>query len=128
MPSKMWRNYSKLKGISLVASHLICNTEKIRAYCKTCFCSSVSEKDLYIVTLPVSTDIQTSINEFLKPKILSSQTKWFCPSCNLLSERIRETCIIKSAHILIIQLCRFSNQGGQFNPSPCNSLTMFRRL
>ena len=73
----------------------------------------MSEKNLYIVTQPVSTDIQTSINEFLKPEILSSHNKWFCPSCNLLSERTQETCIINSAPILIIQLFRFSNQGGQ---------------
>ena len=57
--------------------------------------------------------MQTSMNQFLKPEILSSQNKWFCPSCNLLSESTRETCIINSAPILIIQLCRFSNQGGQ---------------
>ena len=57
--------------------------------------------------------MQTSMNQFLKPEILSSQNKWFFPSCNLLSESTRETCIINSAAILIIQLCRFSNQGGQ---------------
>ena len=53
------------------------------------------------------------MNQFLKPEILSSQNKWFCPSCNLLSESTREICIINAAPILIIQLCRFSNQGGQ---------------
>ena len=47
------------------------------------------------------------------PEILTSQNKWFCPSCNLLCESTRETCIINSAPILIIQLCRFSNQGVQ---------------
>ena len=103
----------EVEGISLPASHLICNTQKITVSCNTCFCSSVSEENLDIVTLPVSTDIQTSMNQFLKPEILSSQNKWFCPSCNLLSESIRETCIINSAPILIIQLCRFSDQGGQ---------------
>ena len=103
----------EVKGISLAASHLICNTQKITVSCNTCFCSSASEETLDIVTLPVSTDIQTSMNQFLKPEILSSQNKWFCPSCNLLSESTRETCIINSAPILIIQLCRFSNHGGQ---------------
>ena len=106
----------EVKGISLAASHLICNTQKITVSCNICFCSSVSEENLDIVdivTLPVSTDIQTSMNQFLKPEILSSQNKWLCPSCNLLSESTRETCIINSAPILIIQLCRFSNQGGQ---------------
>ena len=103
----------ELKGISIAASHLICNTQKITVSCNTCFCSSVSEENLDIVTLPVSADIQTSTNQFLKPEILTSQNKWFCPSCNLLCESTRETCIINSTPILIIQLCRFSNQGDQ---------------
>ena len=53
------------------------------------------------------------MNQFLKSEILTSQNKWFCPSCNLLCESTRETCIANSAPILIIQLCRFSNKGGQ---------------
>ena len=65
----------EVKGISLAASHLICNTQKTTVSCNTCFCSSVSEENLDIVTLPVSTDIQTSMNQFLKPEILSSQKK-----------------------------------------------------
>ena len=74
----------EVKDISLAASHLICKTQKITVSCNTCFCSSVSEENLDMVNLPVSTDIQTSMNQFLKPEILSSQNKWFCPSCNLL--------------------------------------------
>ena len=70
----------------------------------------MSEENLDVVTLPA--DIQTSMNQFLKPEILTSQNKWFCPSCNLLCESTRETCIINSPPILIIQLCQFSNQGG----------------
>ena len=103
----------ELKGVSLAASQLISNTQKITVSCNTCFCSSESEENLDILTLPVSADIQTSINQFLKPEILSSQNKWFCPSCSVLSESTRETCFINSAPILIIQLCWFSNQGGQ---------------
>ena len=45
--------------------------------------------------------------------MLSSQNKCICPSCSGLSERARETFIKNSALILIIQLCRFSNQGRQ---------------
>ena len=81
--------------------------------CNTCFCSSESEENLDILTLPVSADIQASINQFLKPEILSSHNKWFCPSCRTLSESTRETWIINSAPILIIQFCQFSNQGSQ---------------
>ena len=70
-----------LKDISLAARHLIPNTQKNTASCNTCFCSPVSEENLDILTLPVSADIQISINQFLNPEILSSQNKWFCPSC-----------------------------------------------
>ena len=73
----------------------------------------MSEENLDIATLPVSADFQTSMNQFLKWGILSLQNRWFCPSCNLLSGSTRETCIINSVPILIIQLCQFSNQGDQ---------------
>ena len=63
-----------------------------------------------MITLPVSADTQASIAQFLTPEILSSQNRWFCPSCSVLSESTRETCIINSVPILIIQFC---NQGGQ---------------
>ena len=46
-------------------------------------------------------------------EILSSWNKWFCHLCRALSESTRETCILNSVPILIIQLCRFSNQGDQ---------------
>ena len=103
----------ELKGVSLAASQLISNTQKITVSCNTCFCFSESEQNLDILTLPVSADIQASISQFLKPEILSSHNKWFCPSCKAYSESTRETCFINSAPILIIQLCQFSNQGGQ---------------
>ena len=48
----------ELKGISIAASPLICKTQKITVSYNTCFCSSVSEENLDIVTLPVSVDIK----------------------------------------------------------------------
>ena len=103
----------ELKGVSLAASSLISNTLRTTVSCNTCLCSSVSEENLDILSLQVSTDIQTSLKQFLSPEILSSGNKWFCPSCKTLSESTRETCVMNSAPILAIQLCRFSNQGGQ---------------
>ena len=101
-----WQKYCKLFQMSQKEYHqqqAICNTQKITVSSNTCFCSSASEENLNIVTLAVSADIQTSINQFLKPEILSLQNKWFCPSCNVLSESTRETCIINPALILIIR-------------------------
>ena len=103
----------ELNGVSLAASQLISDTHKITVSCNTCFCFPVAEQNLDILTPPVSADIQASISQFLKPEILSSHNKWFCPSCRALSESTRETWIINSAPILIIQFCGFSNQGSQ---------------
>ena len=103
----------ELKGVSLAASSLISNTPRTTVSCNNCLYSSVSEENLDILPLQVLTDIQTSINQFLSPEILSSQNKWFSPSCKIFSESTRETCVMNSAPILAIQFCRFSNQGGQ---------------
>ena len=103
----------ELKGVSLAASSLISNTLRTTVSCNTCLCSSVSEENLDILFLQVSTGIQTSLKQFLNPEILTSGNKWFCPSCNTLCETTRETCVMNSAPILAIQLCRFSNQGGE---------------
>ena len=103
----------KLIVVSLAVSSFISNTQRTTVSCNNCLCSPFSEENLDILPLQVSTDIQTSINQFLSPKILSSQNKWFCPSCKTLSESTRETCVMNSAPILVIQLCHFSNQGGQ---------------
>ena len=69
----------ELKGVSLAASQLISNTQKITVSCNTCFCSSESKENLDIVTLPVSAEFQASINQLLKPEMLSSHSKWFLP-------------------------------------------------
>ena len=103
----------ELTGVSLEVSSLISNVQRTTVSCNNYLGSSVSEENLDILPLQVSTDIQTSINQFLSPEILSSQNKWFCPSCKTLSESIRETCVMTSAPILAIQLYRSSNQGGQ---------------
>ena len=100
-----------LDELSLAASQLISNTQKITVCCNTCFCFAEPEQNLDILTLSVSADIQASISQFLRPELLSSHNKWFCPSCKALSESTRESCIINSAPISIIQLCQFSNQG-----------------
>ena len=65
-----------------------------------------------MLSLQVSTDIQTSLKQFLSSEILSSGKNGF-PLLARLSERARETCVMNSAPILAIQLCGFSNWGGK---------------
>ena len=94
--------------MSLAASDVISNTIRINVLCNQCFCFSAKEEKLDILTIPLSPNIGSSFSKFLKPEILDSDNKWFCPSCNCLTESTRETSIISSGSILVIQLSRFS--------------------
>ena len=98
----------ELKGTSVAASDLISNTIRINVSCNQCFCFSAKEEKLDILTIPLSPNIGSSFSKFLKPEILDSDNKWFCPSCNCLTESTRETSIISSGSVLVIQLSRFS--------------------
>ena len=51
----------ELKGVSLAASSFISNTLRTTVACNTCLCSSVSEENREILSLQVSTGIQTSL-------------------------------------------------------------------
>ena len=75
-----------LKGTSVAASDLISNTIRIKVSCNQCFCFSAKEERLDILTIPLSPNINSSFSKFLKPEILESDNKWFCPSCNCLTE------------------------------------------
>ena len=94
----------ELKGTSVVASDLISNFIRINISCNQCFCFSAKEEKRDILTIPLSPNINSSLSKFLKPEILESENKWFCPSCNCLTESTRETSIIGSSSILVIQL------------------------
>ena len=114
----------KLKGTSVAASDLISNTIRINVSCNQCFCFSAKEEKLDILTIPFSPNINSSLSKFLKPEILESENKWFCPSCNC-TESAKETSIIGLGSILVIQLSRFSTSHSRliqdyqvFNCSP----------
>ena len=98
----------ELKDTSVAASDLISNTIRINVLCNQCFRFSTKEEKLDILTIQLSPNSGSSFSKFLKPEILDSDNKWFCPSCNCLTESTRETSIISSGSILVIQLSRFS--------------------
>ena len=115
----------ELKGTSVAASDLISNTIRINDSCNQCFCFSAKEEKLDILTIPLFAHINSSFSRFLRPDILELDNKCFCPSCNCLAESTRETSIISSGSILVIQLRRFStshsrliNDQQVFNCSP----------
>ena len=98
----------ELKGTSVAATDLISNTIRINISCNQCFCFSSKEEKLEILTIPLSPNINSSLSKFLKPEILESKNKWLCPLCNCLTESTKETSIIGSSSILVIQLSQFS--------------------
>ena len=109
----------ELKSTSVVASDLISNTIRINVSCNQCFCFSAKEEKLYILIIPLSPNIGSSFSKFVKPEALDSNNKWFCPSCNCLTESTRETSIISSGSVLVIQLNRFSTSySGLSNKGP----------
>ena len=116
----------ELKGVSLATSDLTSNTPEITVSCNTCQYSLLSDEKINMLTLPVSADMQTSsLHQFLSPEILSSQNKFFCPSCSTLSESTRETCLSNFASILSIQLCQFYNEGSQLVKDERDSLQLY---
>ena len=98
----------ELKGTSVAASDLISNTIRISISCNQCFCFSAKKEKLDILKIPWSQNINSSLAKFLKPEILESKDKWFCPSRNCLTESTKETSIIGLSSILVIQLSRSS--------------------
>ena len=72
----------ELKGTSVAASYFISNTIRINIWCNQYLCFSAKEEKLDILTIPLSPNINSSFSKFLKPEILESDNKWFCPSCN----------------------------------------------
>ena len=75
----------ELKGTSVATSALVSNTIRINVLRNQCFCFSAKEEKIGILTIPLSPNIN-SFSKFLKPEILDSDNKWFCPSCNCLTE------------------------------------------
>ena len=95
----------EVKGTSVAAGDLISNTIRINVLCNQYFCFSAKEEKLNILIFVLSPNINSSFSKVLKPEILESHNKWFCPSCNCLTESTRKTSIISSG--LVIQLSQF---------------------
>ena len=95
----------EVKGTSVAAGDLISNTIRINVLYNQYFCFSAKEEKLNILTFALSPNINSSFSKVLKPEILESHNKWFCPSCNCLTESTRKTSIISSG--LVIQLSQF---------------------
>ena len=100
----------ELKRTPVAANELISNIIRINVFRNQCFCFSAKEEKLDILKIPLPPNTISSLtnSSFLKSEILESQNKWFCLSYNCLTESTRETTIISSDSILVIQSSRFS--------------------
>ena len=97
----------ELKGTSVAASDLF-QIPSNNISCNQCFCFSAKEEKLDTLTIPLSPNINSCLSKFLKPEILELENKWFCPSCNCLTDSTKETCIFGLGSILVIELSQFS--------------------
>ena len=96
----------ELQGASVEASDLISNQ---------CFCFSTKEEKLNILKVSLFPNINSSFSKFLTPEILDSDNKWFCPSCNCLTQSTRKTSIISYGSVIAIQPSQISTSHSIFH-------------
>ena len=81
------------KGTLVLANDLVSNALRTTITSNTCLCSVAKEGKYDTLPLPISNKIKTSFDNLLGSETLSSENKWFCPSCDTLTESTRETSI-----------------------------------
>ena len=97
----------ELKGISQLADNIISSTLQTSVTCNVCLCCNIQEEKFDIITLPLTSSVSESIKKFLEPEELTGANKWFCPSCNDLTNSTKEIKFIKVGTIVIFQLQRY---------------------
>ena len=105
----------ELQGASVEDSDLISNTIRINVSCNQCFCFSTKEEKLNILKVSLFPNINSSFSKFLTPEILDSDNKWFCPSCNCLTQSTRKTSIISYGSVIAIQPSQISTSHSIFH-------------
>ena len=116
------------KGTSPLAEDIFSTTVQSTVTCDTCFCSSIKEDKLDILSLPTKKHISTSFIDLLKSQSLSGDDMWFCPQCSLKQNSTTDSIITKSGSVLILQLKRYATfQGNVFKDTkhveclPCSN-------
>ena len=99
------------KGHSTIASYILAISVRTSTTCGTCGCCKTEEVKLDIIPLPLAKPISLSLDRFVSSENLT-RDKWFCPSCNGFMDSTRETKIVDSGSILIVQLLRYDNFKG----------------
>ena len=92
--------------------NILATSVKTPTECDTCGCCNIEEVKVDIVPLPLAKSISLSLDKFLSSENLTGDNKWFCPACNGFMDSTRETKIVDSGSVLIIQLMRYNNFKG----------------
>ena len=98
---------NELEGISQVANNIISSTLQTSVTCNVCLCCNIQEEKFDIITLPWTSSVPESIQKILEPEELTGAKRWFCPSCNDLTNSTKEIKFIEVGTIVIFQLQRY---------------------
>ena len=101
--------FDELKGHSTIASNILATSVRTSTTCDTCGCCNIDEVKLDIIPLPLAKSISLSLDRYLSSENLTGVNKWFCPACNGFMDSTRETRIVDSGSILVLQLLRYNN-------------------
>ena len=93
----------EFKGLSQAAD-IISSTLQTSVTSGICICCNIQEEKFDIITLPLTLFVLESIETFQEPEELPGGNKWFCPSCNDLTNNTKEIKFIKVGTIMIFQL------------------------
>ena len=99
----------ELKGHSTIASNILAMFVRTSTTCDTCGCCNIEEVKLDIIPLPLAKSISLSLDRFLSSENMTKDNKWFCPACSGFMDSTRETKIVDSGSVLILQLLRYDN-------------------
>ena len=104
--------FDELKGYSIVGSNILATSVRTTATCDTCDCCNIEQVKLDIISLPLAKSISLSLDRFLSSKNLTGDNKWFCPARNGFMDSTRETKIVDSGSVLVLQIMRYDSFKG----------------
>ena len=90
-----------------MADSIISSTLQISVTSNVCLCCNNQEEKFAVITLPLTFSVPESIKKFLEPQQLigkNRQKRWFCPSCNNLTNSKKKIKFIKVIDLEIFQL------------------------
>ena len=94
----------ELKGHSTIVRNILATSVRTSATCDTSGCCNIEELKLDVIPLPLARSISLFLDRFLSPENLTGDNKWFFPAYNGFMDSTRETKIVGSGSILILQL------------------------